>query len=412
MALAQFTDQVPKASDRAPLAAVEALFNEVDELLSSKLADAYEGMGAIRSLVRDKQRQLPAETPAQPANAPVAAPSTGQAPVAPAPASAQPASSGAMTAEVPSINSSADVLPALRTLGKGIVEAARHLRQAEPNSAMAYRIQREGVWLAVKQVPPAEGGKTKIPPPQAPDVSRLKGLFEGQQWAALANQAEELTGRFLFWLDLHRYVALGLDRQGANFQEAKDSVIQALLSFLRLHPGVLGLCFADGTPFADEATKAWIEEEMSKGGGGGAGGDGASSAQLDEEEQALRERFSAAREMVLGGKVAEGLKLAIQLSRRSPDARSRFRARLEAAQLALKGAKPEVARALLDGLFVEAETHGLEHWEPELCVQVYSALLKSRGGSAPENGGQLPSNDALLDRLARLDPAAALQAAG
>lgn len=407
--LADFTEYVPVAKDKAAFEALEATFNEVDEILSEKLGENYEGMGPIRSFLRDKMRMIPAEAPAPaPAVQPTAgaaAPQPNAAPVAAAPAPMA-------TPAAPAVTPGGDVLPALRALGKSIVEAARHLRQADPSSAWAYRLARTGIWLAVKQPPPAEGGKTKIPPPQPNDVNRLKSQFESQQWSELVASAEGMMGQFLFWLDLHRMIAVALDQQGARYEDAKKAVVSSVLAFLESHPQLLDLSFSDGTPFADEGTRTWLEEEQQKLGVGGGGGGPATSAQLDEEEQQLRERFQEAREMVLSGKVGEGLGLAIQLSRRSADARSRFRARLETAHLALKAGKPELARPLLDGLVVEAETHGLEHWEPGLCSDLYTALLKARQGSKGDaENSQVQTDTTIFDRLCRLDPSAAMKVA-
>src|SRR5690606_3781402 len=47
--LADFGGYAPVASDKAVFEALEATFNEVDEVLSEKLAENYEGMGPIRS---------------------------------------------------------------------------------------------------------------------------------------------------------------------------------------------------------------------------------------------------------------------------------------------------------------------------------------------------------------------------
>jgi len=241
-------------------------------------------------------------------------------------------------------------------------------------------------------------------------VAKLTNLFTGQQWAELVNQAEGMVARFLFWLDLHRLVAQGLERQGPAYDEARKTVISELLSFVGAQPAVLTLAFADGTPFADESTKTWLEEEQAKHGGGGGGGQAAGSAQLDEEEVELRARFEAARSMVSEGKVAEGLGLGIQLSRRSSDARAGFRGRLATAQMALKAAKPELARPILEGLVREAEEHRLDHWEPELCVQLLVALLKARTAKGATQGAEFHlSTEAIFDRLCRLDPAAALK---
>lgn len=401
------TEYQPKLGDGPVLEAIGTLYNDIDELFSTKLGDAYSGMGPLRSLLRDKTRDIPADAPPPPPPAPVAAP----APAAPAAAPAEaPAAAPAMAAPtVPTVTGAADALPALRALGKGVADAARHIRNAEPTSGWAFRLARLGTWLAVKQAPPAEGGKTKIPPPQAADTKKLQSLVEAQQWPQLVAAGEELAGRFLFWLDAHRYVALGLERQGPLFQEARDAVTAQVLDFVKHHPQIPSLAFADGTPFADEGTKTWLEEEQAKVGGGGGGG-GGGSQQLDEEEQELKARFEEARELVTGGKVGEGLGLAMQLARRGSDARARYRARLEIAAMALKGGKADLARPVLEGLVIEAATHGLEHWEPELAARTYEMLLKARVG-AGGRGAANPPDQEVFDRLCRLDPAAALKVA-
>lgn len=403
--LADFGEYVPVAKDKAVFEAIDKVFAQADELLGAKLADAYQGFGPIRSWLRDKGRMIPAEAP-PPVAAPVVAAAAPAPAAAPAAAAPQPAAMAAPA--VPAVTGAADVLNALRALGKGISDAARVVRQAEPTSAWAFRLGRTGTWLAVKQLPPAEGGATKIPPPQAADVKKLQSLLEAQQWGDLVSHAEGLASRFLFWIDPHRYVAVGLERLGAG--EARSAVVREVLAFLAQQPAVEGLSFADGTPFADEGTKTWLEEERAKSGGGGGGGAGA-PAKLDEEEVELKARFEEAKELVSGGKVAEGLGLAMQLARRGADARARFRARLETAQLALKGGKPELARPLLDGLVAEAEAHRLDEWEPELCSKLYAALLKART-AAPRREGQSLGDEDLFDRLCRLDLTAAVRAAG
>ena len=63
MIIAEYTEYVPPAKDKAAFDAIETLFNELDELLSEQLGDKYQGMGPIRSLLRDKGRMIPAEAP-------------------------------------------------------------------------------------------------------------------------------------------------------------------------------------------------------------------------------------------------------------------------------------------------------------------------------------------------------------
>src|SRR5690606_27160902 len=112
--------------------------------------------------------------------------------------------------------------------------------------------------------------------------------FEAQQWADLLAHAEGLTGRFLFWLDLQRFVATALDRLGARYEDAQRAVVAEVLVFVGQHPQVLELSFADGTPFVDEATRTWLEEEQGKAGAGGSSSDdGGGTLQLDTEAAEL-----------------------------------------------------------------------------------------------------------------------------
>ncbi|HXS16213.1 MAG TPA: type VI secretion system domain-containing protein, partial [Polyangiaceae bacterium] len=205
--------------------------------------------------------------------------------------------------------------------------------------------------------------------------------------------------------------AEGLDRQGPAFTEAKKAVVSEVLAFVSAQPAILSMTFSDGTPFADDATKAWIEEQQAQLGTGGGGGGSGANLKVDEEEAEMRTRFEAARKMVTEGQIGEGLGLAIQLSRRSSDARARFRARLETAQMALRASRPDLARPILEGLVQEAEEHRLEHWEPALCAQLFGALLKARTAKGATVGAESQlSNEGIFDRLCRLDPAAAMKA--
>ncbi|HEY2409958.1 MAG TPA: type VI secretion system protein TssA [Polyangiaceae bacterium] len=400
-AAAWLLELTPTAGDREPLQALEELYKSLDGLLSEKLGDLYPGMGALRGALRDKIRQVPAEAPPPPVPEAVA-------PAAPAAAGAPAAApSGFSAPAAPAVTSAEDAVAALRALGKSICEAAKFLRKADPAQAWPYRLQRTGAWLTVRAVPPVEGRATRIPPPPADQRKKLETQLAGEQWLELLNTAEDMTGTFLFWFDLHRMVALAMDRLGALFLPARESVGREIVGFVTRYPAIVGLTFADGTAFADAATQSWLDQERQKWGGGSPGG--ASRANPEDEE--LAERFKEAKELVGSGKIGEGLGLAIQLASRGADARTRFRARLNVAKLALTGGKPEVARPILEGLLQEADAHRLEVWEPELCASLFSALAACiKPPSKP--GADGGSWAAVFDRLCRLDPAAALKLAG
>lgn len=384
----------PTARDRDAVEALSFLLDAIDEFLSTKLGDAYGGLGALRSLMREKVRALPAEA------APSPAPELTPAPVKPLAAStAEPAP--APMPDVPQASSAADALPALRALSKSVLDIARLLRTADPAQAFSFRLTRIGAWLPVRQPPPAEEGRTKIQAPPEREAQKLKTLADGAQWVELLTHAEQMASTYIFWLDAHRLSAMALKNLGPPYQEAHLTVVRELVLLVQRLPQVAKLAFADGTPFADAATQSWLEEQAES--LSGSGNSGGRSVQIDEEEQELKARFEEARGLVDSGKVSEGLSLANQLARRGADARSRFRARFELALLAIKAGQPAVARPILEGLSEEAERHDLEHWEPLLCSKIFEALLRS----APP-GDSSASTIRAYDRLCRIDPALAL----
>ncbi len=402
----------PTANDADALKALQSVLDEVDAVLADKLASAYGGLGSLRSLLRDKVRQLPAAPAPTPAAAPAATPvaTVDSVPTNATAATTNTSSSAASTVvsapEAPTISGTSDILPALRTLGKNVVEVVRHMRRADPANSVSYRLQRTGIWLAIGDAPPAEGTKTRLPPPPADVKKKFEMRVQAAQWLELLTAAEDLTSTYLFWLDLHRLVALAMDRLGALFVDARLVLSREVVAFVDRVPTVVKLTFADGTPFADVATQTWLDEERSKHGSGG--GSSPASSTVSEEEEELKRRFEEAREMVTSGNVAEGLSLATQLAVRGADSRTRFRARLAVAQLALQGGEFQIGKPMLEALVAEAETRHLDDWEPQLAAAVYSAALVCERSTAGKT--ERPEIRRVFERLCQIDPALALKA--
>ncbi len=393
-------------ADGEAVKACDELIGAIDTALAEKLADLHPGMNKLRGTFRNKVRAIPAEAPPPP-------PPSAAAPQ-PAASSASPVAEAPPPMAAPSLPTASnadDAARAIRECGDAITSIAKVLRRADPAQAWPYRLQRIGNWLGVQRPPPNEANKTRLPPPAADVRKKLQGMMEQQKWMELLAAAEDATADYLFWLDLQRMVAVSMDSLGALFIASREAVGREVASFLQRYPAITGLSFSDGTPFADAATKSWLDQEMGKWGGGG-GGSAASSA-ASEEDQELAKRFEEAKEMVSTGKIPEGLGLAAALAVRAPDARARFRSRLAVAQLAIEGGKMEIARPILEALTGEVEQHGLETWEPVLSAQVYASLLACLQASGAAKTPDAASRQGwLFDRLCRLDPAAALKVSG
>jgi len=375
----------------------DEVLKDLDQLLAEKLGDAYVGPGQLRSLLRDKVRAIPEPAPEAP-------PVVEQ--------SAQGAAAAAAPAPPPAVKATSpeDVENAVRANGGSIVEAAAILRAAEPTRAWAYKLQRWGAWITIEDAPPVENGRTFVPPPDEDTARSLADLRDGQKWFELLNAAEAMTSDYLFWFDLHRFVAMAMDRIGPQFLAAREVVGREIVNFVSRLPGVESLCFSNGTPFADAGTKTWLEEESRKYGGGGGGSAG--SAAISAEDEEIAKRFEEAKKMVSEGKVADGLAVALALADRSADARLRFRARLAVGKMALDGSKAELARPMLEHLLADVERFNLESWEPALCATLYSYLLVATREVTRARGDSpdlVAREQHLFDKLCRLDPASAIK---
>jgi type VI secretion system protein VasJ len=403
-----FLNTVPPlvTADKDAIELVHDLYNELDALWSDKLGDAYGGMAGLRGLLRTKVAEVPPPPPPPAPAAEPGAPAAATGPDQAAPGTGDAPAAAAAPIALPTMASAADAPKVLRALGSALRDAAYELRKADPAQAYAYRVQRIGMWIAVSAVPPADGGKTKVPAPGKDVQKRLDGFVEGEKWMELLDAAESNMGQFIYWFDLHRYSAMAMDRLGALFLDARQTLGRELAAFLALYPQLTKLKFADGTPFADPATGAWLEEELPKHAGGGGKGGGAAAGAISEEDKELAARFEQAKELVLKGETGEGLGLAVGLASRGADERTRFRSKLAASRLAIQGNRLDVAQSLLADLASVVERHGLETWEPSLAAGVYSSLLFCLSASKTKDEKQ---KEALFSKLCRLDPAGAIR---
>ncbi|MGD0676376.1 MAG: type VI secretion system protein TssA [Polyangiaceae bacterium] len=387
--------------------ASDELLRDLDRFLADKLGEGYAGAGALGRLVRERVASIPQ----------AAANGTPPAPLLPDPPKAaaqappslpdiKPGAAGPV-AQSPAV--AGDAESAVQESAQALLRASAMLRAANASQSQAYRLQRWGAWAAIQNPPPAEGDRTRIRPPPDTLPRRLLLLRDAQKWLELLLAAEEATGKYLFWLDLHRSVALAMDRLGESFLDAREVVGREVIAFVARFPSVVSLAFSNGTPFAEPATRSWLEEEGRRWGGAAAA---AASSAASAEDEDVAKRFAEAAALVTSGQLAEGLGAAAALAARGADGRTRFRAALALGKMALTGSRPEIARAILDRLVLDVDHHDLEVWEPALCATLYASLLLATRDAARKRpaGPEAASREqAIFDKLCRLDPAAALK---
>ncbi len=376
-------DQVGERFEDAHRPAVQPLLEQVERLRASQQERAA---AAERKAARPAAKQA---TEAKPAGA--------------APATDAATSVALPSGEAPSIANRGELNRYLATVHGALADAGKALRKANPKEPLSYLLPRLGAALELDEEPPSRDRVTFIPAPDAGETGEIRGLFVEQRWEALLDAAEGSATSNPLFLDMHRFVHVALARLGGDYDGCRRVVEAELGALLRRLPGVLELCFSNGTPFADADTRELIRSEILRGGGGpGEAKGGAAPSELPAEA------LAAARALALAGKKPQAVAAFEEILRGVRTARERFMVRLALANAVLTGGDAQLAAGLFATLYDEIEQRGLCEWEPELaadCLASYLTCL-NRGGGGPEMAQRVPL---VYARLCRVDPRRALE---
>ncbi|MBI0231818.1 type VI secretion system domain-containing protein, partial [Yersinia pestis] len=170
-----------------------------------------------------------------------------------------------------SLNPANTASPALRPVqsGRDLLDQtktlAKYLRNQPQGWLSGHHLIKSVRWDTVHQSPPLDvNGRTRLVPPRPEYRVQLKRLYLQQNWLALLEQAESIFAEGVnhFWLDVQWYLHQALSKAGAPFDGWASCITQDLRLLLTRLPGLEGLCWSDGTPFADEVTLGWINQQV------------------------------------------------------------------------------------------------------------------------------------------------------
>ena len=312
-------------------------------------------------------------------------------------------------------SSSASTAPALLAIssGRDLLDQARtlaaYLRDQPGGWLAAHRLMKTIRHDTLSQLPPLSGdGKSRIEPPKPDQRAQLKRLWLQQSWAELAEQADSLFSRGgnHFWLDLQWYQHQAKLRSGnAALAAIVQDDLKGLLSRLN---GLETLAFSDGTPFADEVTLGWIQQQVL-----------ASSADWGAEPSSTPVDYAKDDVLQLESEAVtladnEGIEAAFTWLQHRPgiaSSRQQWLLHLLMARLAEQYGRQEIALHLLSLLDVNANSITLGQWEPSLLFEVKSRrlkLLRARAGRGEADKSRLqPEMEQLLAGLVNIDAARA-----
>lgn len=365
--LAPAIEATPPAEDKKIFALIaHDRLVDLDTLLAEKLTRFPAALGplirALRPHARDARQALDAMSkPAAEPAAPTAAPQPEAAP-APPPTSVVPAVAPALVASAGPVVELAlgdDTQKAFEVLSNAALRLAATARQQVPSDARAYHAARFALWSGLTAAPPDKGGKTSLPPPQKAKRAEIQALRAAGNHQGLLLSAESAFASSPFWLDAHQIAFEAMTALGSDYDQAKLTIAGDLAALLQRIPALTGLCFNDGTPFAEAETLGWIAGDVRNGSG----------AEMDAGGDAS---LGSAVKLAQAGQTLAGLKLLMHHSQTRRGARERFIARLDMGEFCLRFELLQPLIALLESLAACAELQTLESWEPELAARLSS----------------------------------------
>lgn len=282
-------------------------------------------------------------------------------------------------------------------------QAAKLYLEQEQYSPVPFQLNRIAAWMTVDSLPPADGGKTMVPPPDEQVVTLLNGMYQSQNWKDLLGAAESRVRQFLFWIDLSRYVAEALEELGHT--AACEIVAQETANYVNRLSGIEKLTFSDGTPFANDETKEWLKSvaNLQKGGGG----DASSSLGDDEVKKLVAKETAVAHALIKEKKIAQALNEFRKKLNQASSLRDRFVWEIGLCNVMLWAKKSRLALPYIKEILKFLDEYKIEQWEPSLALEGLSITLS--GLRLQEEGSKDEELiGSVLNRISALSPAAAL----
>ncbi len=390
----------PGPSDNDILKTCEELVKSLEALLDEKISPEEPVLGELHRSIQEQANQLPSES--SDADATAVAPESK--------AAAEPAPAIHVTAPKPAgdIETPEDAKRFLKDAFGSLKKIAAFTRNQDMTRPLPYRLSRFITWCEIDALPPAENGKSRVPPPPRQLRDRFQTLNEQSAWKELVAQAEGKVAEFPFWLDLHRISEAALAELGPDYIKARNAIKSEVITLLTRLPDLMEIEFSDETPFADESTRNWITTQLLP----KKEAEPSEVITSKDETDFLTGVRSRSRQLLHDGDPKAALSMVQEAKRSAATERQKFLTQLELANLCLETGNIKAALAQLEMLNDQITRFSLDSWEPQLASQVLqiywhtiNRTLKASKQPAPELS-QLA--DSIFGRLCKLDVLAGL----
>ncbi|OUR86623.1 type VI secretion system ImpA domain-containing protein [Gammaproteobacteria bacterium 42_54_T18] len=271
-----------------------------------------------------------------------------------------------------SVGNDRDLQNLYRACQESLRGACQHLREEKISDPEPYRINRFLTWLGVNQLPPDTGGKTQLRGLSKEKMQAYDAMLAEKKYSDAIPEIENSLSRSPYWLDGQRIVAKALEELGAD--DACSAVKNGVKEFVKRLPNVVNLSFVDGTAFADDETRSWINLDVMADEGGGAN----LSLPINEgsETSNWEETYRQACLLMKEKQIREALHLFQEGCARSLSKREQALWRYYQARFCFEHQKLDFAIPLLENLDAQLIQQGVEHWEPGVSTKVIELLLR------------------------------------
>lgn len=306
--------------------------------------------------------------------------------------------------DVPFAAEGASAQASMTAAQNDLYRLADALLSADATDARAYRLNRMAAWMDFVQLPPDEGGQTRIAAPIQDVLDAGHRLRDGELDIELVRYCEAQLPAFPCWLDLQCWTAIALERLGERYAGAWRAVKAATHAWLTEFPGIVSERFANGMPFASEQTVQWLRSLAQSSGTPGAGD---ANAALTSSIQMGGGALGRARAMARDGELDGAIALLQKTINDATRADDRLRARIVLCELFCAYRPGPIWSTLAQGIIDDIDHHDLQAWDPSLALTGWTAAYAAFRQAEEEKEGEEAAR--LLARIARVDAMRALR---
>ena len=228
-------------------------------------------------------------------------------------------------------------------------------------SPLLYRLNRLQAWSGIRQIPEAGAEGSVIPAPSCMQLEHFARVLEGAVAEHILRFCESHLSSLPFWFDLSRASHNALVQLEAF--EAAAAVVLEVNELLQRVPALAGQAFANGLPFADLQTQAWlaaVQPELEP----------VHIAPAETVVDEAVQRIKAAEQLAARGQIGEALAELQRAVGASHAGRDRFSLRLAQCELMQRFGAGAAASALFESLLAEVHRQRLDAWEPALVQRL------------------------------------------